>query len=286
MKILGQNKRFLLFIMLSVFAQAGLANHSIKHRTLKKHTPTCSFILKNHPRMSLCPTSRWFIALSEGPVLTHTNTIQTFYVQPDIQSAYASYKNVRGAISTELFLGLQQLGLLAISNLYNERFFNQLGLAVTVSSNVRISGQLWQDANPIFNDYMYFYKIHTVRVAFKAKTFANITPFLQAYVGGSAGTGFNRSFACTFQFAQTSMSSVGIVVPPGFSAQTKSSFSYTANTGIQVPLSEHWQTGVGYEFADWGASALGRANGQTVNSGLHLNHLYTHQLQLTLSYVM
>ncbi|HAT8718368.1 TPA: porin family protein, partial [Legionella pneumophila] len=62
-------------------------------------------------------------------------------------------------------------------------------------------------------------------------------------------------------------------------------FTYTLGAGVQKSISEHWQLGVGYEFADWGKSELGRASGQTLNEGLKLNHLYTNGVVLNLTYV-
>jgi hypothetical protein len=43
--------------------------------------------------------------------------------------------------------------------------------------------------------------------------------------------------------------------------------------------------GAGYEFADWGKSGLNRAAGQTLNTGLALNHLYTNGVLVNLTYV-
>ncbi len=70
-----------------------------------------------------------------------------------------------------------------------------------------------------------------------------------------------------------------------FTNHTKTAFTYTLGAGVQKALNDHWQAGVGYEFADWGKSELGRALGQTMNSGLTLNHLYTNAVLLNLTYV-
>jgi hypothetical protein len=41
---------------------------------------------------------------------------------------------------------------------------------------------------------------------------------------------------------------------------------------------------MGYEFADWGQSHLGSAQGQTLGRGLSLQHLYTNGLMFNLTY--
>ena len=43
--------------------------------------------------------------------------------------------------------------------------------------------------------------------------------------------------------------------------------------------------GCGYEFADWGKTRLGRALGQSINSGLALNHIYTNGVVFNLTYL-
>lgn len=72
---------------------------------------------------------------------------------------------------------------------------------------------------------------------------------------------------------------------PNFADHTKTAFTYTLGVGVQKAFNDHWQVGIGYEFADWGKSKLGRASGQTMNSGLALNHLYTNGILFNLTYV-
>jgi opacity protein-like surface antigen len=75
------------------------------------------------------------------------------------------------------------------------------------------------------------------------------------------------------------------IVNPNFSSNTKSSFTYTLGAGVQKMLNNNWQVGVGYEFADWGKSQLGRAAGQTLGNGLALSHLYTNGILFNITYL-
>lgn len=100
------------------------------------------------------------------------------------------------------------------------------------------------------------------------------------WVSGSIGVAINRASS------YTNTPTIFEVLPnPNFSSQTKTSFSYTIGTGVQKALNTHWQVDVSYEFADWGSSELGRASGQTQNSGLALNHLYTNGALFNLTYI-
>ncbi|HHX3357169.1 TPA: outer membrane protein, partial [Legionella anisa] len=94
------------------------------------------------------------------------------------------------------------------------------------------------------------------------------------------GVGFNRAH----DFTNTPL--IFEALPnPDFADHTKTAFTYTLGAGVQKALNDHWQIGAGYEFADWGKSELGRAFGQTMNSGLALNHLYTNGVLFNLTYV-
>ncbi len=44
--------------------------------------------------------------------------------------------------------------------------------------------------------------------------------------------------------------------------------------------------GVGYEFADWGKNQLGRAPGQTLNTGLSMSHYYINSILFNITYTL
>ena len=156
----------------------------------------------------------------------------------------------------------------------------QLGLAVAATSNARLSGHIWDDADPEFDNYVYDYKIQHTRVAVKGKLLADAGYWLTPWISGSLGVGFNNSH----EFENTPLIFEAIR-NPDFASHTETAFSYTLGAGVQKALNNHWQVGVGYEFADWGKSNLGRALGQTLNTGLSLNHFYTNGVLFNLTYL-
>jgi opacity protein-like surface antigen len=100
------------------------------------------------------------------------------------------------------------------------------------------------------------------------------------WVSASLGVRFNRAH----DFTNTSL--IFEALPNNnFTNHTKTAVTYTLGAGVQKSISEHWQLGVGYEFADWGKSELGRAFRQTMNSRLALNHLCTNGVLVNLTYV-
>ncbi|HFK5879090.1 TPA: outer membrane protein, partial [Legionella pneumophila] len=148
------------------------------------------------------------------------------------------------------------------------------------TGNAKLQGVIWDDADPEFNNHSYQYKIRNSRIAVKGKLLLDKGYWLMPWVSASLGVGFNRAH----DFTNTPL--IFEALPnPNFTNHTKTAFTYTLGAGVQKSISEHWQLGVGYEFADWGKSELGRASGQTLNEGLKLNHLYTNGVVLNLTYV-
>lgn len=216
--------------------------------------------------------SSWVASVSIGPAWEKAGKTQTFYIAPNIEKSFVAEKESDALVDMEIFLGIQKS--------LHETLNSQLGFAVTATSSAFLSGFILDDANPIFNNYTYKYRIRHSHLALKGKLLADLGYNLIPWVSGSIGVGFNRAY----QFNnEPTISSV--VAMPNFVNNTTSSFTYTIGLGVQRQLNTHWQAGIGYEFADWGRSHLNRAPGQTLNKGLELSHLYTNGLLINLTYL-
>ncbi|MCW8398836.1 porin family protein [Legionella sp. PATHC038] len=218
------------------------------------------------------PAWAWVGTVSVGPVWEDGGKTQTFYLAPDIEKTYAATKSTNTLFDGEVFLGLQKW--------LSQTLQGQLGVAVAATSNAKLSGHIWDDADPEFDNFTYEYKIQHTHVAVKGKLLADMGYWLIPWVSGSIGVGFNDAHA----FHNTPL--IFEALPnPNFASHTETAFSYTVGAGVQKALTSHWQVGVGYEFSDWGKSSLGRAEEQTENSGLTLNHLYTNGVLFNLTYI-
>ncbi|WP_131777747.1 outer membrane protein [Legionella fairfieldensis] len=225
--------------------------------------------------MGEAPVSRsnYIATISAGPVWQRGGQTQTFYLTPEIEKTYAANKSTKALGEGEFFLGLQ-------SPLYAS-FLGQLGVAAGATSNPRLRGEIWDDADPVFNNYIYSYRVQHTYVVLKGKLLADAGYMLTPWISGSVGVGFNR--ASSFSNTPTIFEALP---NPDFSSHTKTSFTYAVGAGVQTSVSNNLQVGIGYEFADWGRSQLGRAAEQTLNSGLRLNHLYTHGFLFNLTYLV
>jgi opacity protein-like surface antigen len=214
----------------------------------------------------------WVTSISAGPTWASGGNTQTFYLTPEIEKTYKANKSNNILASGELFLGIQK-------PLFSSQLLSQIGLMISTSSNANLQGNIWDDADSHFDNYTYKYQIRHSAVALKGILLVDKDSWLP-WISASVGAGFN--YAHAFSNTPTIFEALS---DANFSNNSKTSFTYTLGIGIQKPLSKHWQLDAGYEFADWGQSELGRANNQTLNSGLTLNHLYTNSMLLNLTYL-
>jgi len=214
----------------------------------------------------------WVGSVSAGPVWARGGETQAFYLAPEIEKTYAARKSTNALASGELFVGLQKL--------LSSQWLGQLGLAVATTGNAKLQGIIWDDSDPQFDNYSYQYKVRNTRLAIKGKLLLDKGYCVMPWVSASLGIGFNRAH----EYSNAPL--IFETLPnPNFVDHTKTAFTYTLGAGVQKAFNDHWQVGIAYEFADWGKSELGRALGQTMNSGLALNHLYSNGVLLNLTYV-
>ena len=215
--------------------------------------------------------SPFMVTLSANGILANGGQTQTFFLQPDLEKTYASQSDTHELISGEIFVGY--VGQI------NTHLQGQLGIAAVATSYAQLKGDIWEDADPNFNNYIYTYNLTHTHVALKGKLVAENGMWIQPYVSASVGAGYNH--ASTFVITPKIYEEVAA---PPFTDNSEISFTYTLGIGFQRALNRHVQIGIGYEYADWGKSQLGKADGQTENSGLSLNNFYTNAIQLSFNF--
>lgn len=105
------------------------------------------------------PTWNWVGSFSAGPVWERAGNTQTFYLTPDIEKTYVAHKSSNALFDGEVFLGAQKT--------LTQILQGQLGLAVGFTSNASLDGEIWDDADPLFDNFTYNYKIQHIHVAVK-----------------------------------------------------------------------------------------------------------------------
>ncbi len=210
--------------------------------------------------------------LSLGPAWNMQGETQTILLQPDVEKAYIATDANHTFLNAELFLGVELPAYKAIRG--------QLGVALAGASYAKMTGDIWEDADPEFNNYTYAYRVNHGHVALQGALLADCNGYVLPYINGSIGVGFNRAQA----FSIVPNIEEEVAAPP-FQDNSQTAFTYTVGAGVQKEINAHWRAGVGYEFADWGKNHLNPADGQTLNTGLSMSHLYVNSLLFNISYL-
>lgn len=226
---------------------------------------------------TISPAKNSFVVgIGAGPAWISGNKTQTIQLQSDVAKTYTGNEDDSAFPTGELFLGWQRGWCIAA---LNKSFISQLGLSVVDSNYAKLKGDIWEDANPAFDNYTYNYKVNHAHVAVKGRLIGDYHRFVDPYISASLGVGFNRAFSFV-----TNPKTTAEVAPPPFSSNTTTTFTYSLGIGIQKSLLCGFAAAIGYEFTDWGRTQLGRARSQTLNQGPTLNHLYANQVLLSLFY--
>ncbi|WP_415073414.1 hypothetical protein [Legionella sp.] len=133
------------------------------------------------------PPVSFVAAISAGPVWpTSVGRNQTISLTPEIVKTYISNHNSTQTLADgELFLGIQS-GLP-----YN--LLGQFGVAAATTSKAGLSGIIWDDGLPEFDNYSYQYKVRHTHVALKGKLLLERGYWVTPWVAGSVAVGFNES---------------------------------------------------------------------------------------------
>lgn len=223
--------------------------------------------------VTLAPKKNWVGTISVGPAWSGVGKTQTFFLTPTIEKTYAGKKTNSAFPEGEIFLGQQKT--------LTDTLQGQLGIALVTTGNAKSKGAIWDDADPQFNNYAYHYSIQHTHVALKGKLLADkFNTFIIPWISGSVGLGWNR--AHHFENTPTIFEAI---TSPNFTGHTKTAFAYTLGAGANHAINHNWQVGLGYEFESFGKSKLSRAPGQTLGSGLVLNHLYINGLLFNITYI-
>jgi opacity protein-like surface antigen len=214
----------------------------------------------------------WVGTLSLGPAWVAPGNQQTLYLTNSIEKTYTSDNPLNRLMNSELFLGANK------DLPYN--FMAHVGFAGVLTSQAGLSGAIWDDSSPKFNNYLYGYHIQHSHFAIKAKVFKYLYASVLPWVSASAGIGFNRTNG------YYNMPVIDeAVVNNNFANHTQTSFTYTLGAGLEKIIDAHWLVGLGYELSDWGSNHLNPAAGQTIGMGLNMKHFYTNGLMINLTYI-
>ena len=106
------------------------------------------------------------ITFSIGPAWSNNGKTQTLILQPDLEKTYSATFHSNILPYGELFFGFQKR--------LNSILYNQLGLEIAGGGEAKLRGDIWEDADPDFNNYRYTYAISELRVMARTKFLIDI----------------------------------------------------------------------------------------------------------------
>lgn len=233
---------------------------------------SCAFAGEK-PSWNILSTWQPIVAFNLGPQWDKPGETRQFSLEPDIVKTYYASPTTQTLMGTEFFIGGQHT-LNSFSSL-------QLGIATAITSVTSLHGEIWEDADPEFNNYWYDYQLAPFRTTLHGRwLFTSFSNRLTPYIDGGIGVSLNRAY--NYQITSRIFEEVA---SPLYTSNVNVSLAYNIGVGIQHAINEHAQIGLGYEFSDWGQSSLGRAKSQDINAPLSLAHLYMNQLMVSLTYL-
>lgn len=260
-------------------------------RALLEKQPSTT-VLSNHPIPTpILPkehVKQPLVMVSGGPGWSSPGKTQTLMLESNGPNTYRNHAKTQTLGMGEVFLGLQRKMFVLNPISFQETLSTlpiqtQWGVLVSAAGMARIKGDVWQLADPEFNNMSYSYNINQIRAGLRTKWLLDqyaFTEQFKPYMTASLAAGFNHAFSF-----QNSPKSSDIVANPNFKDKTVVALSYSVGAGIQKEINPHTHIGLGYEFFDWGKSGLTSAPGQETNAAPFLNHLYAQTLLLSLTYL-
>ena len=210
--------------------------------------------------------------LSIGPGFPiNDQSNQTLRIESDLEKTYTAGQYHRVPFQGEIFAGWQKT--------LPRKLIGQVGVAVGASSNVNITGNIWEDANANFNNFSYGYLLSHQQVMIQGGVWASYWPIIP-YVRAGVGAGFNKAHNYLISPIITEE-----VAAPAFNAKRTSALTYMVGAGLQKAINTHWQASLGYAFSDWGKSQFNKATGETLDNAPSMSHYYVNSLVFQLSYL-
>lgn len=213
------------------------------------------------------------ITLSIGPAWNKNGTTQTLNLLPNLSNTYYAKHNRNILPFGEIFLGVQ--------NRLNHLLYNQIGLEIGGGSKAELKGNIFEYNNPKLNNATYSYNISELRFLAKTKFLIDIDYYgTMPFISAGLGLGFNKSY--NFVISPVSQVEVSNQL---FTTRTKNVLTYMLGFGLEEKLNDNWRSSIGYEFADWGTSQLGKAKIQKNGYGLLVNNVHINAILLSLTYI-
>lgn len=214
------------------------------------------------------------MTLSLGPGWYAPKGKQNIYIDVDVVNTYQFLGRQRALMAGEFFVGIQR-------DLW-KNILGQVGLSLYSASNAVIDLDVWQEADPNYNNFFDAFNLAHNAISLKGKLISlHVHKYLQPYLAASAGYSVNQSSGYS-----TVPKSFEVIANPVFLSNTTNTYTYSFEIGSQAKWTDNWVFGFAYVFSDFGESTVKPFFGQTTSATPGLNHFYVNQFQINISYLL
>lgn len=217
----------------------------------------------------------WFATGSIGPLWQSNGKTQSFLVAPNVLKTYAANNDTEVITGLSINLGVQK----PFENRL-KKFKWQLGGVLENAASATLTGEIWDDADPQFNNYTYRYSVKHTRIAAKGKLLYDGKYKLLPWISGSLGIGWNYA-----ENYQNFPKIFPAITNTNFIPFTSQVLTYSFGIGVQRKIAKSIQIGLAYEFTDWGGSRFSKPPRQTTYNVIQTQHFYTSGLMANVTYL-
>lgn len=214
------------------------------------------------------------ISFSPSIVFQNNSRTQTLLLQTspqNLSNQYVGQNDWRNNLILQAFIGKTVFT--------NEKVRVDAGVSGGYVSALRFSGVINQFALPAFNNFNYEFQLRSFSLMASSKIFFKKNKKWLPYISASAGAANNRLYS----YSETPLIDGAVSMAP-FANKTKTSFTYSIGTGVQMITNDSFTVGLGYELSDLGQAQLGPSLSQTTNETPSLKRVYLNKLQVTFNW--
>lgn len=239
---------------------------------MQKRVLLACFLVASFPCVSSATAFHPIVALSLGLAKTNVYSSKSILFG-SYPNSYIGTNHDDTEMATGFFIGGETVFL--------DNWAGQIGLSYVENKSFTENGNVYEFADPAFNNLTYQYRIKSRRVSLETKISHLFRHVLHPYVSASLGEAFNQAYAYT----EYPVTSADVPMTQPFANHLSRSLTYSVGFGIDVDLTEHVRLGAGYRFADLGNANLGITPLQSSTNKISNTHLYTNEVLAQLEFV-